>query len=158
MKDLTGTSRPSFMTLSPNSITKVRVYIYIEGQDIDNYDFASIGKKIAVNFGFTKERYTEDDIDYNENGGPALDSGTDITKPVITLVGDAETSVVVNAGYTDAGATALDDVEGDITSDIVVVSTVDPDTVGDYTVTYNVTDWAGNVAETVTRIVHVTAS
>ena len=64
-KDLTGTSRPTFMTLSPNSITKVRVYVYIEGQDIDNYDFASIGKKIAVKFGFTKERFTEDDFGYD---------------------------------------------------------------------------------------------
>ncbi len=69
MKLMTGTTRPTFMTLAPNSITKVRVYIYIEGQDIDNYDFASIGKKISVQFGFTKERYTEDDIDYD---GPPL--------------------------------------------------------------------------------------
>ena len=69
----TGVERPTFITLAPNSITKVRVYIYIEGQDIDNYDFASIGKKISVNFGFTKERFTEDDINY---GGPVLNQGT----------------------------------------------------------------------------------
>ena len=70
MKNLTSTARPTFMTLAPNSITKVRVYIWIEGQDIDNYDFASLGKKISINFGFTKERYTEDDIDYT---GPSTD-------------------------------------------------------------------------------------
>ena len=70
MKNLTSTQRPTFMTLAPNSITKVRVYIWIEGQDIDNYDFASLGKKISVNFGFTKERYTEDDIHYT---GPSTD-------------------------------------------------------------------------------------
>ena len=58
------------MKLAPNSITKVRVYIWIEGQDVDNYDFASLGKKISINFGFTKERYTEDDIDYE---GPSTD-------------------------------------------------------------------------------------
>ena len=63
-KILTGTARPTFMTLAPNSITKLRVYIYLEGQDIDNYDFASLGKKISVNFGFTKERFTENDIEY----------------------------------------------------------------------------------------------
>lgn len=62
MKVLTGTARPKFMTLAPNSITKVRVYIYIEGQDIDNYDFASIGKSISVQFGFTKQRFIESDI------------------------------------------------------------------------------------------------
>ena len=70
MKNLTSTERPTFMKLAPNSITKVRVYIWIEGQDVDNYDFASLGRKISVNFGFTKERYTEDDIDYE---GPSTD-------------------------------------------------------------------------------------
>lgn len=59
----TGTDRVEFMTFAPNSITKVRVYIWIEGQDIDNYDFASLGEKIKVEFGFTKERITTGEID-----------------------------------------------------------------------------------------------
>ena len=66
-KNLTGTDRPTFMTLAPNSITKVRVYVYIEGQDVDNYDFASLGKQISVRFGFTKERFTGEDIGYDNN-------------------------------------------------------------------------------------------
>ena len=70
MKKIAGAERPQFMTLAPNSITKVRVYIYLEGQDIDNYDFAQLGAKVSVNFGFTKERYTEGDIDYD---GPSTD-------------------------------------------------------------------------------------
>ena len=57
-----GVDRPTFMTLAPNSITKVRVYVWIEGQDIDNYDFSSLGKQIKVNFGFTKERFNQDEI------------------------------------------------------------------------------------------------
>lgn len=61
----TGKDRKEFMSLAPNSITKLRVYIYIEGQDIDNYDFAQLGKKISINFGFTKERYTQNDFDYD---------------------------------------------------------------------------------------------
>ena len=69
-KNLQGVDRPTFMTLAPNSITKVRVYVYIEGQDIDNYDFASLGKKISVSFGFTKERFYGEDIDYD--GDPQL--------------------------------------------------------------------------------------
>jgi len=69
-----GTARPTFITLAPNSVTKVRVYVYLEGQDVDNYDFASLGKKISVAFGFTKERYYGDDIDYNKEDpkGPDL--------------------------------------------------------------------------------------
>ncbi len=73
-KGLKGNQRVEFMTLAPNSITKVRVYIYLEGQDIDNYDFASLGKSIKVNFGFTKERIEEEDIDYE---GPELVTGDD---------------------------------------------------------------------------------
>ena len=73
-----GNKRIPFMTLAPNSITKVRVYIYIEGQDIDNYDFASLGKQISVKFGFTKERYETTDIDYN---GPELEQGVDPVTP-----------------------------------------------------------------------------
>lgn len=49
-------TRPPFMYLAPNSITKVRVYVWIEGQDIDNYDWASKGDSINVNFGFTKQQ------------------------------------------------------------------------------------------------------
>ena len=72
MKNKKGTDRPTFMTLAPNSITKVRVYVYIEGQDIDNYDFASLGAKISVNFGFTKERFTGVDVDYNDKNTATL--------------------------------------------------------------------------------------
>lgn len=61
-KNKKGVLRPTFMTLAPNSITKVRVYIYIEGQDIDNYDYAAVGKQISVGFGFTKQRFTTDDM------------------------------------------------------------------------------------------------
>ena len=62
MKNKTGMARPEFMYLAANSITKLRIYIYIEGQDVDNYDFAAIGKAITVKFGFTKQRFTLEDF------------------------------------------------------------------------------------------------
>ncbi len=71
-KAQTGVDRPTFITLAPNSITKVRVYIWIEGQDVDNYDFASLGKKISVAFGFTKERLFDEDFEYNNPEGADL--------------------------------------------------------------------------------------
>lgn len=78
-KDQRGNQRKEIMTLAPNSITKVRVYIYLEGQDIDNYDFAQLGKTIKVNFGFTKERFTDDqgNADGFTYDGPALVTGDD---------------------------------------------------------------------------------
>ena len=69
MKNYENVNRPTFITLAPNSITKVRVYVYIEGQDVDNYDFASLGKAITVAFGFTKERFFDEDVNYNDYGG-----------------------------------------------------------------------------------------
>jgi hypothetical protein len=57
--------------------------------------------------------------------------------------------------YIDAGATAKDNYDGDITSNIVTVSNVDTAIVGSYTVTYDVSDANGNAADTVTRIVTV---
>ena len=71
-KSLTGVERPTFITLAGFSITKVRIYIWIEGQDVDNYDFASLGKKISVAFGFTKERFFDEDVDYQSVTGDNL--------------------------------------------------------------------------------------
>jgi len=79
----------------------------------------------------------------------------DTTLPVITLLGEAIVEIEVGGEYVDAGATALDDVDGDITSQIVIVNSVDIATAGIYTVTYNVSDSVGNKAEEVVRTVHV---
>ena len=54
-KDLTD--KQELFYISPNSITKLRVYIYLEGQDIDNYDLGSYGKQIKISFGFTKDKF-----------------------------------------------------------------------------------------------------
>ena len=82
----------------------------------------------------------------------------DTTIPVITLVGDATVTVEVGDTYTDAGATATDNYDGNLTASIVTVNPVDETTVGAYTVTYNVTDANGNAAIEVTRTVNVELS
>jgi len=84
--------------------------------------------------------------------------GADVTKPVISLIGSSSVTVTEGGTYNDAGATASDDVDGDLTSSIVVVNPVDTNTVGTYTVRYNVSDSAGNAADEVTRTVEVVAT
>lgn len=87
----------------------------------------------------------------------------DVTKPVITLLGEASAELEKGANYTDAGATAADDRDGDITDRIVATITQDGETVltldtsaaGSYVYHYNVTDTAGNAAAEVTRTVTV---
>lgn len=75
--------------------------------------------------------------------------------PVITLLGAPELSITVGHDYADQGATATDAIDGDITSKIVTVNPVNKNAIGDYTITYNVSDSAGLAAPQVVRIVHV---
>jgi|GEM_PF-3377021 len=78
----------------------------------------------------------------------------DTTSPIITILGDNPATVTCGTAYTDAGATATDDKDGDLTAAIVTSNTVNTTAVGTYTITYTVRDAAGNQA-TATRVVRV---
>jgi len=84
----------------------------------------------------------------------------DITKPEIRLTGESKIELEVGGTYTDKGATATDNKDGDITSKIVTTiepsGKIDTSKEGTYTITYKVTDTAGNIA-TATRTVVVKA-
>jgi hypothetical protein len=82
----------------------------------------------------------------------------DSVAPIITLSGAASVDIASGSGYSDAGATAFDNIDGDISANIVVNNPVNTAVVGSYTVTYNVRDLAGNPAVQVTRTVNVTAA
>ena len=104
-------------------------------------------------------------ITYNVNDSfenPATQVTRNVTvvdsKPIITLVGDPEITIEVGMSYVDEGATATDVVDGNLTSDIVIVNPVDTNTLGVYTITYNVNDSVGNDAVQVTRTVNVIAT
>ena len=79
----------------------------------------------------------------------------DTTAPVITLVGGSTINLNVGDTYNEQGATATDNQDGNLTSSIVVVGTVNTATVGTYNVTYNVSDAAGNAATEVVRTINV---
>lgn len=65
MQTLTNTvnrneaNRTALLHVAPSSITKIRVYIWLEGQDIDNFDLAAEYQTLNVSFGLTKERFDE---------------------------------------------------------------------------------------------------
>ena len=79
----------------------------------------------------------------------------DTTPPIITLKGEAIVSIIRGEQYSDAGATALDDRDGDLTSNIVVDNPVNSVVDGTYLVKYNVSDSAQNRAVEVIRTVKV---
>ncbi len=87
-----------------------------------------------------------------------VDSG-DPNKPVITLIGPRVISQQLGTAYADAGATATDPHDGDVTSRITVtgLTAVDTNTVGDYMIRYNVVNSAQSAALEVVRMVRVHA-
>ncbi len=84
----------------------------------------------------------------------------DTTSPTITLLKDTADDNTIELGttYTEHGATAVDNMAGDLTDRIVIDATdLDTNTVGKYTVTYTVMDQAMNQAQA-SRSVQVLAS
>ncbi len=68
----------------------------------------------------------------------------DVGAPEITITGGATINHTLNAAFVNPTATATDDEDGDLSSSIVVTGTVNKDLAGTYTLTYKVTDAAGN--------------
>lgn len=79
----------------------------------------------------------------------------DTQRPAISLKGNATESIMLGQTYTDAGTTASDNIDGDISKNIILSGSVNTSKLGTYKLTYNVTDAAGNRALQVTRTVIV---
>ena len=79
----------------------------------------------------------------------------DMTPPVITLKGNSSITVPASMPYVDPGYTAIDNIDGDITGRVVISGMVDTDTLGDYTIYYDVSDGARNAAIQQSRTITV---
>jgi len=73
--------------------------------------------------------------------------------PVITLKGESQIKIYVNSEYKEEGATATDNIDGDLTEKIETTGSVDTTKVGNYTITYTVEDAAGNVVTAQRKII-----
>lgn len=81
----------------------------------------------------------------NSNTTDSTNSQTnDTTSPVLSINGDASLELNVGDTYVDAGASASDDTDGDLTGSITTSGSVDTSISGTYTITYIVTDAANN--------------
>ena|ERR1700690_3829133 len=113
-------------------------------------DVATPGRQIVVVVEVAIPQGTPDGsygatYDIESDAPPALVLPGD-TAPVITINGGSA-EVLQGFPYEDAGATATDDTDGDITGLIVAHGLpIDTSVPGHYTVTYDVTDAAGNHA------------
>ncbi|WP_163407471.1 S8 family serine peptidase [Flavobacterium ajazii] len=78
-------------------------------------------------------------------------------KPIITLLGNAVVSLDKGCAYTEAGVEAKDNLNTNITTDVVVTGVVDVNTSGTYVLTYTVKDAMGNEASII-RTVNVSTT
>ncbi|RMF10275.1 MAG: DUF5011 domain-containing protein, partial [Candidatus Neomarinimicrobiota bacterium] len=95
---------------------------------------------------------TVSDGEFTSTDEVVVSVAADATAPVITLGGSNPLVMFRAASYTDPGATASD--ACDPNPVLTVSGTVDPTTLGSYTVTYTATDASGN-SSTATRTVQV---
>ena len=155
------------ITLKGNNLLTISVgeeYIEYGATALDNVD-GNITENIIINkndLNILKPGIYE--VFYNVSdlaGNKALEVKrtikiVDTESPLITLKGEDEVTILKGDSYVEYGATALDNVDGNITENIEIDSNIiNTDIAGMYKVTYNVSDLAGNKALEKTRIVNV---
>jgi formylglycine-generating enzyme required for sulfatase activity len=117
--------------------------ILVEGADFN-----------TSNLGSYQVLYTVTDDGGNTSTKERTVTVDDTLSPELQLLGDANITQLLDTPWVDPGVEAQDERDGNITADIVVSGSVDVNTTGTYTLTYTVSDAAGNEANA-TRIVRV---
>ncbi len=139
-------------TAEPDYTSGVTAVDAIDGECEFTYDASSVDINTV---GTYLVKYTAADIRENvEEAVRTVIVMKDDVPPVISLVGSATVYLAKGSSYTESGASATDAVDGDLTAKISTSGGVDTNTTGTYSVTYSVSDKAGNTAS-VSRTVYV---
>lgn len=77
----------------------------------------------------------------------------DVTSPTITLNGSDVITLDLHQPYTEQGATANDNKDGNLTGNITSNGSPDVNNAGVYTITYSVYDKAGNSADATRKVI-----
>jgi len=150
-KDWIAVYRPDMIPAKVPSL----LWAFVNGTQTAGEGFASGSVTFTAGLpaGEYVARYLENDV-YNQLAEVTF-KVTDTTAPVITLKGEQSVTIKVGENYEDAGATANDDVDGDITQSIEITGMIITGTPGVYTLTFKVKDKSGNAAAPVVRTVRV---
>ncbi len=148
------TEKPTITLNSEVKTCKSNKTFDVDATVTDNYD-GDLKDKLEYKVDDDKITLFVKDSSGNEATVEEKVTFIDDEKPVLKLNGSTTTYVKVGTNYVDEGATATDSCDGDLTKKIEASIKVDTQTLGDYQVTYQVTDSAGKT-ETLTRKVIVT--
>ncbi|MEO9817285.1 MAG: immunoglobulin-like domain-containing protein, partial [Flavobacteriaceae bacterium] len=144
---------------NPLTITLPATYTELGATALDDIDGDITDKieitgEVDVNPGTYEVTYTVSDAAGNATSIIREVIVEDTTAPEITILGDNPLTIILPAEYTELGATAFDDTDGDISDNIEITTTTDFLVPGSYEVTYSVSDVAEN-STSVTREVIV---
>lgn len=76
----------------------------------------------------------------------------DTTAPVVTLIGDSSVTIQFGNIFEEEGTSATDNLDGDVTGDVVITDNIDYSSLGTYTITYTIEDSSGN-SDSITRTI-----
>ncbi len=147
--NVTDTTPPEINLVSnPDSFTSpVGEYVEEGYSAFDNHD-GDVTANVVRTPGDGIVTYSVEDSFGNKESVVRKIVYKDVVPPTVTLTGDVTVPVEVGTEYNEQGATATDDVDGDITDTVKVDGTYDINTPGVYTLTYTATDKSGNVGST----------
>lgn len=121
----------------------------------DNYD-GDLTSKVHGSIHGNQVVYSVKDSSGNESKVTKKLLYEDHEKPVVTLKGDSVVELCTNDVYKDPGYQAIDNCDQDLTKQVEVLGSVDTSLVGDYDISYKVSDQAGNegIANRKVRVSH----
>ena len=93
-------------------------------------------------------------VEIHANNGKGRLGRGDRIAPVVKLNGESTVVLAAGQDYLEQGATAIDDIDGDLTDSITISGAVNSTIVGTYSISYSAADRAGNRG-TVTRTIQV---
>jgi len=124
---------------------------------LDNYDGDITDKVIIKEIEEEGNRYLEYEVNDSSSNRVSVRRKIivcDNEKPIINLNGSKVMTLLVNTSYYEAGYSAFDNCDEDITNRVVVSNNIDITKTGIYHVTYTVSDSSNNTFE-ITRTVNV---
>ena len=127
-------------------------YTAIDNCDGDISEKISISR-IDIDENNYEQHYTVTDSSGNTSERIRYVKIVDDTIPKLSLNGSSVVSVITGNSYEEKGATALDNKDGDISSNIKISGQVDTSKEGTYAVTYEVSDSSGNVAKMQRKVI-----
>ncbi len=116
--------------------------------EADLKEFESDNELISINAFLIRGSGRIDDVEI-------VKTITDTQKPIINIIGELSKTINIGETYIDEGATATDNMDGNITDKIIVTNLVDSNKLGTYKVKYNVKDSSDNNAAEIMRTVIV---